>query len=501
MITTSEGTAPPPVRSADSQETTRSAPFSTSVTITVLVVGCTLLEVALSPLGQPRITFLVGAVLLSAFFLQAHLDFVIWGILGLSLALSPAMTSTAFESPLRVYYGDLVLLPAFAIGILVALRRGGRAHFQKHFVAILGFAMVWTALGTARGLNLMDAVGVARRVAVYPTIFVVASAAFHWNALRLSTFKQVTTAAGIVVAIIGFSRLANVHGFAHALFEQADQTLHFLAYAECPAAVLALFVVVGDMLRERTKLVRRGLFATAMFGVLVASNYRTVWAAALIALLTWMLASRWRVARAMKYALLAVVAGGALGAGFFVLAPESRTIQRFSADNLRRGTEWRTGSWRRALEVVADHPITGTGFGYQHTFQYRTGPNFDRVQVAKNTVHNDVLWILTNGGLLGALIILGFHARWVRRVWRALRSGRRDERHGVAAAILATYVFAGVICLVQPLFSDPGPIVSISLLMAIALHVVDGLSLTTTTRDSAAESTNLQTARSEGGAS
>ena len=45
--------------------------------------------------------------------------------------------------------------------------------------------------------------------------------------------------------------------------------------------------------------------------------------------------------------------------------------------------------------------IFGTGFGYRHEFRYLTGASYDIWRTARgHTIHNDLLWLLVNGGLV-----------------------------------------------------------------------------------------------------
>jgi O-antigen ligase len=75
--------------------------------------------------------------------------------------------------------------------------------------------------------------------------------------------------------------------------------------------------------------------------------------------------------------------------------------------------------WARALEVIRDHPVTGTGFG---NYQRVAGPYYDRVDPAfpmRTWAHNLELSTLAETGPLGLLALLWLLVAAVRVLLRS----------------------------------------------------------------------------------
>ena len=76
--------------------------------------------------------------------------------------------------------------------------------------------------------------------------------------------------------------------------------------------------------------------------------------------------------------------------------------------------------WRDSWSVFRAHPLTGVGLGaFENAFPaYNQGNN---TGVVVSQTHNDYLQVLTDGGLIGGLILIWFLIALVRTVWRGLR--------------------------------------------------------------------------------
>ena len=122
--------------------------------------------------------------------------------------------------------------------------------------------------------------------------------------------------------------------------------------------------------------------------------------------------------------------------------------------------------------MVASSPLTGVGFGYHHVFRYQPHPGGPWA-TAHATVHNDALWILVDAGILGALLILGFHVRWLLSIASIARRIADERGRALTAAILGAYVTIMVIAMFQPVFSMPAIVLSVSTLMAFASGIRD----------------------------
>jgi hypothetical protein len=212
---------------------------------------------------------------------------------------------------------------------------------------------------------------------------------------------------------------------------------------------------------------------------LVVSNYRAVWGAFGVALGVWTLVSGPRARRTLvPMVVLIGVASIAAVAVLWLTNPDGLPVEKLSLMNLRKTSSWRLGSWSRAIEVFFDSPLLGAGFGYHHRFRYLTGDNFNVWAVSEGrTVHNDLFWLLTNGGLVLASLVAAFHYRWWRRCREALGARPLATAEGrMLTAILATHSGIIAIAMLQPVFTAPAAILAVYLMMGIGSSLAERLS-------------------------
>jgi O-antigen ligase len=98
----------------------------------------------------------------------------------------------------------------------------------------------------------------------------------------------------------------------------------------------------------------------------------------------------------------------------------------------------RTEYWRASWRIFRDHPITGVGLGAFPAIYPAYGRSSVKQERLEQT-HNDYLQLLTDAGLLGALLGLWFIfeiIRSARRQWPQLAQARSHDR----ALIIGGYV-------------------------------------------------------------
>lgn len=136
------------------------------------------------------------------------------------------------------------------------------------------------------------------------------------------------------------------------------------------------------------------------------------------------------VARAaISVALLLVVIFGVLSFG-----GENVLDRFFGTVNAQDPTTGRAHFWGVALNVIADHPVIGAGlgsFGLAYT-RYDTRSGMFRVE----QVHNDYLQVLTDAGVVGAVLGI-FFIIMLFRTGLARRESKDKFRSGVASGALA----------------------------------------------------------------
>jgi O-antigen ligase len=90
----------------------------------------------------------------------------------------------------------------------------------------------------------------------------------------------------------------------------------------------------------------------------------------------------------------------------------------------------RIGIWKSSWQLIADHPILGTGWGaFSTAYQrYDTG---DGSRVVKEA-HNDYLQVVCDTGIAGGIVLGVFLGLLLRVIWRSL--GSEESPHWPAAA-------------------------------------------------------------------
>lgn len=182
-----------------------------------------------------------------------------------------------------------------------------------------------------------------------------------------------------------------------------------------PAMTVAVWRLSGFLTRP-TRLLLAGLVLAGGLGCLYWSKSKGGWLVALVlaGMVFWRMPMnrRWRLGIGV-----AVVAGGL--AVFAV---------RF-ADYFRRGATSvgaRFDYWRAACQVVADHPVLGSGPGtFQREYARRKPPEAEMTRL----VHNDYLQQASDSGLPGAVLYAALV--WGSLAWLARRCWREPMRFAV----------------------------------------------------------------------
>lgn len=141
-----------------------------------------------------------------------------------------------------------------------------------------------------------------------------------------------------------------------------------------------------------------------------------------------------RVRTALVRAGLALSLVVGLFAGVVLFGGESALSRFVGTVNAEDPTTGRAHFWSTSLKIIQDHPVMGVGLGAFHLAytRYDTRNGLFRLEQA----HNDYLQVLTDAGILGALLGLFFIGALFR-----MGLGRREStdafRSGVATGALA----------------------------------------------------------------
>ena len=117
-------------------------------------------------------------------------------------------------------------------------------------------------------------------------------------------------------------------------------------------------------------------------------------------------------------------------------------------DNAGQLADQRPVYWQDSARIIDDFPLAGTGFGtFVHIYpRYQTVPTGN---LFVDHAHNDYLELLTDGGMIGALLVVWFLGALLLANYRALR--RRKNRTSI---FLALGSFTGMLALGLHSFTD-----------------------------------------------
>jgi O-antigen ligase len=223
---------------------------------------------------------------------------------------------------------------------------------------------------------------------------------------------------------------------------------HFAGYMELALALPLGLVFTGSIEREKKFIY---LFAAGLMAVaLIMTNSRggliSLFAELLFLVTTMGLRRRHKhkkgeseqhqpgIRSAAMKAGLALALVVALFGGVVLLGGEEALTRMVGSVNTDDPTTGRAHFWSVTVDIIKHHPWVGTGlgaFGVVYT-RYDSRNGMYRLEQA----HNDYLQVLSDGGILGAVLGLFFVVSLIRMGF-ARRESRDDFRRGVATGALA----------------------------------------------------------------
>lgn len=221
---------------------------------------------------------------------------------------------------------------------------------------------------------------------------------------------------------------------------------HFAGYMELALALPLGLVFTGAIEKEKKFIY---LFAASLMAIaLIMTNSRggliSLFAEILFLVATMGLGRRHkkrgseertpRIKSVAMKAGLAVALVVALFGGVVLLGGEDALSRMLGSVNSDDPTTGRAHFWGVTVDIIKNHPLIGTGlgaFGVVYT-GYDSRNGMYRLEQA----HNDYLQVLSDGGIVGAVIGLFFVVSLFRMGF-ARRDSRDDFRRGVATGALA----------------------------------------------------------------
>jgi O-antigen ligase len=223
---------------------------------------------------------------------------------------------------------------------------------------------------------------------------------------------------------------------------------HFAGYMELALALPLGLVFTGSIEREKKfiYLFAAGLMAVALIMTNSRGGLLSLFAELLFLVATMGLRRRHkhkkreseehkpRIKSAAMKAGLALALVVALFGGVVLLGGEEALTRMVGSVNTDDPTTGRAHFWSVTVDIIKHHPWVGTGlgaFGVVYT-SYDSRNGMYRLEQA----HNDYLQVLSDGGIVGAVIGLFFVVSLFRMGF-ARRESRDDFRRGVATGALA----------------------------------------------------------------
>ena len=287
------------------------------------------------------------------------------------------------------------------------------------------------------------------------TIYFAATLVFTDTPRRLRLLVRTIIIFGFFLAIFGLTQSFTTPNRVYWVRELTQSTAfgpfinrhHFAGYMELTIALPLGLLFAGSIEREKRFIY---LFAALLMGIaLITTNSRggIISLVAEILFLTGLTAfGRKRKHRHEDNASSRPLAAAALRAGLalvlilglfvgVVLTGGEEALTRFVGTvNSDDPTTGRAHFWNVTLEIIKAHPVLGTGlgaFGVVYT-RYDTRNGLYRLEQA----HNDYLQVLSDAGIIGAVIALTFVVLLFRIAF-ARRESKDQFRRGVAIGALA----------------------------------------------------------------
>ena len=285
-------------------------------------------------------------------------------------------------------------------------------------------------------------------------IYFAATLVFVDTPHRLRLLVRTVTVFGFLLAIFGLTQSFTSPTRVYWLRELNQSTAfgpfinrhHFAGYMELTIALPLGLLFSGAVDKEKRIIY---LFMAGLMGVALVMTSSRGGIISLVAEILFLVvvtavwrksSEKRRRAKSQRLKRIATRMGLATGllVGLFlgvVLLGGDFSINRFiDSVNTDDPTTGRAHFWAVTLEIIKAHPYVGTGlgaFGVIYT-RYDTRSGFYRLEQA----HNDYLQVLSDAGIIGAVLALSFVALLFYKALSRARS-RDDFRRGVALAGLS----------------------------------------------------------------
>ena len=270
---------------------------------------------------------------------------------------------------------------------------------------------------------------------------------------RLRLLVRTITIFGFFLAVFGLTQSFASPTKVYGVRELAQSTAfgpfinrhHFAGYMELTLGLALGLIFAGSLEKEKRFIY---LFAVLLMGVALIMTGSRGGIISLIAEILFLLAftgfrrrrrreiepKAGRIKKAGLRTALALILIVGLFAGVVLLGGEEALSRFVGTVNSDDPTTGRAHFWSVTVDIIKAHPVVGTGLGAFPVVytRYDSRNGLYRLEQA----HNDYLQILSDGGIFGGILALGFVIMLFRLGFRR-RESRDNFRSGVALGALA----------------------------------------------------------------
>lgn len=213
---------------------------------------------------------------------------------------------------------------------------------------------------------------------------------------------------------------------------------HFAGLIELLLPIPLAWALLARIDGEKRSLWFISVIVMAAAAILTLSRSGTLILTIQIALLVLLLHRTGSIGSIRKVLLPALLIIGA-GLLAFWIGGDSLTTRFGMLGRQEHSVATRLEYWSSSWRIFTDHPVTGIGIGAFPAVYPSYGTSSAKYERLEQT-HNDYLQLLTDAGLIGALIAFWFlfeAARAVRANWRAFDSMRNRDRAWLIGGIVS----------------------------------------------------------------
>lgn len=352
----------------------------------------------------------------------------------LFLVLLPLQNITAHYLP-NIGGGFNFLNVMFLVSLAVAMAQGGKLARGESINAWVGLYAAYMLLSLLVGFHFVEDTTnhfnqLKDHLVGLFVVYVVQMSVRDWNGVRMVVLSTLVPLPYIVRVV--WSQHSSVASNSYTDDLRISGTFALLGANEFAAFCVTVAVVLFALLMACRvsrwwRLMLLGGIACMVVGVLYAYS-RTAYISLIVGMVAVILVWRGRFKLILPLVLAVVVLPTVL--------PQS-VVERFDSTTVEEGqrdesTELRFEYWKIAWANFLRNPVVGTGY---HTFHHREINPYGR------DTHNLYIRMLSEGGVLGAVMLLGLLLAVLRTAVRELSHSRSGTwRYALALGLMGAWV-------------------------------------------------------------